>query len=153
MSNKRTAVEVLPPRFIPEFTIHAPTGYAATENGEHCVLRTVTNEALELRLIIPTDQIDAVIMALQAAKQVAKAKQPLEADDGKMAMFVPETYHTVTTPHYSGVILIFNKDQESQQVIGLDREAARQLGKGLIAQAQEVAGARKIITPNKDLIT
>jgi hypothetical protein len=150
--SKRTAVEVLPPKFIPEFTIQTPTGYAATENGEHCVLRTVTNEAIELRLVIPTEQIDAVIMALQAAKRVAVDKRPLDADDGKMAMFVPETYHTVTTPHYSGVILIFNRGQESQSVIGLDREAARLLGKGLIAQAQEVAGARKIITPNKDII-
>jgi hypothetical protein len=130
--------------FAPEFTIRQPTGYAVTEDGMQCVLRTVTAEGHELLLIIPTVQIEATIGALRAAKLAAAAKTVVE--EGKTAVFTPKRYETIRVENFDGVLLAFDRGEESEIVVGLDSDAAIRLGQDLRKQGK---ATMKLILPTR----
>jgi hypothetical protein len=134
------------PAFTPEFSIAQITGYAATDDGQTCVLRTLTPEDIELRLVIPTLQIEAAVGALRAVKAMAAAKTNVEG--GETAVFTPAKYETITTPNYNGVLLAFDRGLPSELVIGLDSEAAFNLGQNLRKQVRHHS---KLILPDNDI--
>ena len=138
-----------PPAFTPEFTIAQPTGYAATDDGQTCVLRTLTPEGIELRLVIPTMQIEAVIGALRSVKMMAAAKT--EGEAGPAAVFMPQRYETLTTPNYHGVLLAFDRGTQTEIMIGLDHESARDMGRGMQKQAREVGYRSRLILPSREI--
>ena len=137
------------PAFTPEFTIAQPTGYAATDDGQTCVLRTLTPEGIELRLAIPTIQIEAVIGALRAVKMMAAAKTESEA--GPTAVFMPQRYETLTTPNYHGVLLAFDRGTPTEIMVGLDHDSARDMGRGMQKQAREVGSRPQLILPSREI--
>jgi hypothetical protein len=140
-----------PPAFTPEFTIAATTGYAATDDGMTCVLRTLTPEGIELRLVVPTVQIEAMIGALRAVKMVAAAKTNVEA--GESAVFMPRKYETMITPNYHGVLLAFDRGTETETIIGMDHASARDMGRAMQKQARDVANRPGLILPPREIAT
>jgi hypothetical protein len=136
------AQQPLPP-YQPEFAIEQITGYAVSEDGMQCVLRTLTAEAVTLMLIVPTVQVEMMIGALRSAKAAAAAKTIVEA--GATAVFRPQTYETIRTPNFDGVLLAFDRGAPSEQVIGLETDAAIRLGNDLRKQGKS---AQRLILPN-----
>jgi len=132
-----------------EFTEHRVeqvTGYAASDDGHDCVLRTITDDGRELRLIIPTMQIEALVGAARAAKMTAAAKMNV-TEPGASAVFMPKRYETIRIENFEGVLLAFDRGTESEQIIGIDNDAAIRLGQDLRKSGK--AGHR-LLLPNQD---
>jgi len=106
------------------------TGYAATDDGLDCVVRAVTDDGRELRIIVPTVQVEALVGAARAAKMTAIAKMNV-TDAGATSVFLPKRYETIRTDNFDGVLLAFDRGSESEQIIGLDNDAAIRLGQDL----------------------
>jgi hypothetical protein len=140
-----------PQAFIPELEIKAVTGYATSDDGMTSVLRTVTPEGIELRLVIPTVLIEAVITALNAVKIVAAAKTTIAP--GETSVFIPQRYETITTDAFDGVLVAFDRGAPSALMVGLSRDAAFDMGTALRKQAREVK--TRLILPDtpKEIIS
>lgn len=136
------------PAYQPEFTIGQVTGYATSDDGMQCVLRALTPEGITFMLIMPTVQVAAVIGGLNAAKQAAAAKTEIEP--GATAVFMPQRYETIRTPAFDGVLLAFDRGAPSEQMIGLDTDAAIRLGQDLRKQGK---AATRLILPERDFTT
>jgi hypothetical protein len=136
------------PAFTPEFTIGSVTGYAATDDGMTCCIRTLTPEGIELRLVLPTVLVEVMVGALRAVKTIAAGKTQIE--EGQTSVFTPAKYETITTDNYNGVLLAFDRGLPSELVVGLDSEAAFNLGQHL---RKQVRAQSKVILPGKDIIT
>jgi hypothetical protein len=136
-----------PPTFSPEFCVAAVTGYTATDDGKFSVLRTLTAEGFELRLIVPTDLIEAMTAGLRAAADLAHENGSKPA--GSTSVFTPTSYEVITTPNYPGVLLAFDRGQTGETVIGLGKEAAIEIGRALREQASVKS---PLIVPEKELI-
>jgi hypothetical protein len=134
------------PAYTPEFTIGQVTGYAVTEDGMTCVVRTLTPDGIELRLVLPTVQVEAMVGALRAAKTIAAGRANIE--DGKTSVFTPGKYETITTENYDGVLLAFDRGLASELVVGLDPDAAYALGVDL---RKQVKNNRKLILPRREI--
>ena len=151
MSNDNVTVlhdvaKLPPPVFAPEFTVQQTTGYACTDDGQMSVVRFVTDTGMELRLIVPTLQIEAVVGALRAVKMMAASKMNVEG--GATAVFTPGKYETITTPNYDGVLLAFDRGLATELIVGLDPEAAFSLGQHLRKQSK---AASKLIIPDREI--
>lgn len=137
-----------PPAFTPEFEIGSVTGYAATEDGMMCCIRTLTPEGIELRLVLPTVLVEVMVGALRAVKTIAAGKTQVEP--GQTSVFTPAKYETITTDNYNGVLLAFDRGLPSELVVGLDSEAAFNLGQHL---RKQVRTHNKLILPDKEILT
>jgi hypothetical protein len=131
-------------RFALEYNIKQATGYAVTEDGMMCVLRLETEQGNEVKLVIPTVQLEAVIGALRAAKIAAAAKTSIP-DEGKANVFMPQRYETIRTAGFDGVLLAFDRGMQGEIIVGLDNDAAFNMGQDL---RKQVRAANKLIVPD-----
>jgi hypothetical protein len=130
-----------------EHRVEQVTGYAATDDGHDCVLRTITDDGRELRIVIPTTQVEALVGAARAAKMTAAAAKMNVTETGASAVFMPKRYETIRIDNFEGVLLAFDRGTESEQIIGIDNDAAIRLGQDLRKSGK--AGHR-LLLPNKD---
>src|SRR5260370_6584928 len=135
------------PAFTPEFAIGSVTGYAATDDGMTCCIRTLTPEGIELRLVLPTVLVEVMMGALRAVKTIAAGKTQIA--EGETSVFTPAKYETITTDNYDGVLLAFDRGEQSEIVIALDPDAAFSLGQHL---RKQVKAHNKLILPHKEII-
>lgn len=133
--------------YIPEYTIDQVTGYATTEDGQTCVLRTLTADGNEVRLLVQTVNIEVIIGALRAAKMAAAAKTQV-TEAGKANVFMPQKYETITTDSFNGVLLAFDRGEASEIIIGLDADAAFNMGQNL---RKQVRAQNKLILPERQI--
>ncbi len=144
--------QTLPPSF--EIRLSQVVGFAG--DVDIAAIRLLTEDGDQFVLAFPPNAGDAIkkaidraVFSAEQAKAAALAKLDASAP-APLSMRVPQTWNVVTSPNYGGVIVAFDKDLPGGETYGLNREAAKSMGRALISQAQQVAGRQALIVPGDE---
>ena len=132
---------------LPELDVAGVTGFAISEDSATAFLRCNASDGMGFILQVSAALMGPLIDCLQKIRGDLK---PADAQEPrKVSVHEPLRWQAATAPDYPGVILMLDQDTATQAAFGFSPQTARELGKGLMVEAQKVASRQpvKLIMP------